>query len=99
MMNYLLLIGFTVLVTLEIFDRVSIRPLIKIIEDLRNFDNELLERLERALLDCAQARSARAESEEELRTLRNDLSKLKAEREQLQGELLEQIEKRTEEGE
>ncbi len=99
MMNYLLLIGFTVLVTLEIFDRVSIRPLIKIIEDLRNFDNELLERLERALLDCAQARSARAESEEELRTLRNDLSKLKAEREQLQGELLEQLEKRTEEGE
>ena len=99
MMNYLLLIGFTVLVTLEIFDRVSIRPLIKIIEDLRNFDNELLERLERTLLDCAQARSARAESEEELRTLRNDLSKLKAEREQLQGELLEQLEKRTEEGE
>lgn len=99
MMNYLLLIGFTVLVTLEIFNRVSVRPLVKIIEDLRDFDNDLLERLERALLDCAQARSARAESEEELRTLRNDLSKLKAEREQLQGELLEQLEKRTEEGE
>jgi hypothetical protein len=99
MMNYLLLIGFTVLVTLEIFDRVSIRPLIKIIEDLRNFDNELLERLERALTDCAHARSAHADSEEELRTLRNDLSKLKAEREQLQSELLEQLEKRTEEGE
>jgi hypothetical protein len=99
MMNYLLLIGFTVLVTLEIFDRVSIRPLIKIIEDLRNFDNELLERLERALVDCAHARSAHADSEEELRTLRNDLSKLKAEREQLQSELLEQLEKRTEEGE
>jgi len=98
-MNYLLLIGFTVLVTLEIFDRVSIRPLIKIIEDLRNFDNELLERLERALVDCAHARSAHADSEEELRTLRNDLSKLKAEREQLQSELLEQLEKRTEEGE
>ena len=98
-MNYLLLIGFTVLVTLEIFDRVSIRPLIKIIEDLRNFDNELLERLERALVDCANARSAHADSEEELRTLRNDLSKLKAEREQLQSELLEQLEKRTEEGE
>nr|DAS66229.1 MAG TPA: ATP synthase B/B' [Caudoviricetes sp.] len=99
MMNYLLLIGFTVLITLEIFNRVSVRPLVKIIEDLRDFDNDLLERLERALLDCAQARSARAESEEELRTLRNDLSKLKAEREQLQGELLEQLEKRTEEGE
>lgn len=98
-MNYLLLIGFTVLITLEIFNRVSVRPLVKIIEDLRDFDNDLLERLERALLDCAQARSARAESEEELRTLRNDLSKLKAEREQLQGELLEQLEKRTEEGE
>lgn len=99
MMNYLLLIGFTVLITLEVFNRVSVRPLVKIIEDLRDFDNDLLERLERALLDCAQARSARAESEEELRTLRNDLSKLKAEREQLQGELLEQLEKRTEEGE
>lgn len=99
MMNYLLLIGFTVLVTLEIFNRVSVRPLVKIIEDLRDFDNDLLERLERALLDCAQARSARAESEKELRTLRNDLSKLKAEREQLQSELLEQLEKRTEEGE
>lgn len=99
MMNYLLLIGFTVLITLEIFNRVSVRPLVKIIEDLRDFDNDLLERLERALLDCAQARSARDESEEELRTLRNDLSKLKAEREQLQGELLEQLEKRTEEGE
>lgn len=99
MMNYLLLIGFTVLVTLEIFNRVSVRPLVKIIEDLRDFDNDLLERLERALLDCAQERSARAESEEELRTLRNDLSKLKAEREQLQSELLEQLEKRTEEGE
>ena len=99
MMNYLLLIGFTVLITLGILDRVSIRPLVKIIEDLRDFDNDLLERLERALLDCAQARSARAESEEELRTLRNDLSKLKAEREQLQSELLEQLEKRTEEGE
>lgn len=99
MMNYLLLIGFTVLITLEIFNRVSVRPLVKIIEDLRDFDNYLLERLERALLDCAQARSARAESEEELRTLRNDLSKLKAEREQLQSELLEQLEKRTEEGE
>jgi len=99
MMNYLLLIGFTVLITLEIFNRVSVRPLVKIIEDLRDFDNDLLERLERALLDCAQARSARAEYEEELRTLRNDLSKLKAEREQLQSELLEQLEKRTEEGE
>ena len=99
MMNYLLLIGFTVLITLEIFDRVSIRPLIKIMEDLRNFDDELLERLERALIDCAHARSVQAESEEELRTLRNDLSKLKAEREQLQSELLEQLEKRTEEGE
>lgn len=99
MMNYLLLIGFTVLMTLEIFNRVSVRPLVKIIEDLRAFDNDLLERLERALLDCAQARSARAESEEELRTLRNDLSKLKAECEQLQSELLEQLEKRTEEGE
>ena len=99
MMNYLLLIGFTVLITLEIFNRVSVRPLVKIIEDLRDFDNDLLERLERALLDCSQARSARAESEEELRTLRNDLSKLKAEREQLQSELLEQLEKRTEEGE
>lgn len=99
MMNYLLLIGFTVLITLEIFNRVSVRPLVKIIEDLRDFDNDLLERLERALLDCAQARSARVESEEELRTLRNDLSKLKAEREQLQSELLEQLEKRTEEGE
>lgn len=99
MMNYLLLIGFTVLITLEIFNKVSVRPLVKIIEDLRDFDNDLLERLERALLDCAQARSARAESEEELRTLRNDLSKIKAEREQLQGELLEQLEKRTEEGE
>ena len=99
MMNYLLLIGFTVLITLEIFNKVSVRPLVKIIEDLRAFDNDLLERLERALLDCAQARSARAESEEELRTLRNDLSKLKAEREQLQSELLEQLEKRTEEGE
>lgn len=98
-MNYLLLIGFTVLITLEIFNRVSVRPLVKIIEDLRDFDNDLLERLERALLDCAQARSARVESEEELRTLRNDLSKLKAEREQLQSELLEQLEKRTEEGE
>nr|DAM76438.1 MAG TPA: hypothetical protein [Caudoviricetes sp.] len=99
MMNYLLLIGFTVLVTLEIFDRVSIRPLIKIIEDLRNFDNELLERLERALTDCAHERMAHADAEEELVTLRNDLSKLKAEREQLQSELLEQLEKRTEEGE
>lgn len=99
MMNYLLLIGFTVLITLEIFNKVSVRPLVKIIEDLRDFDNDLLERLERALLDCAQARSALAESEEELRTLRNDLSKLKAEREQLQSELLEQLEKRTEEGE
>lgn len=99
MMNYLLLIGFTVLITLEIFNRVSVRPLVKIIEDLRDFYNDLLERLERALLDCAQARSARDESEEELRTLRNDLSKLKAEREQLQSELLEQLEKRTEEGE
>ena len=63
MMNYLLLIGFTVLITLEIFNRVSVRPLVKIIEDLRDFDNDLLERLERALLDCAQARSARDESE------------------------------------
>ena len=60
MMNYLLLIGFTVLITLEIFNKVSVRPLVKIIEDLRDFDNDLLERLERALLDCAQARSARA---------------------------------------
>jgi len=67
MMNYLLLIGFTVLITLEIFNRVSVRPLVKIIEDLRDFDN--------------------------------DLPKLKAEREQLQSELLEQLEKRTEEGE
>lgn len=99
MMNYLLLIGFTVLVTLEIFDRVSIRPLIKIIEDLRNFDNELLERLERALIDYARERRAHTDAEEELVTLRNDLSKLKAEREQLQSELLEQLEKRTEEGE
>lgn len=99
MMNYLLLIGFTVLVTLEIFNRVSVRPLVKIIEDLRDFNNDLLERLERALIDCAHARSVHAESEEELRTLRNDLSKLKAEREQLQSELLEQLEKRTEEGE
>lgn len=99
MMNYLLLIGFTVLVTLEIFDRVSIRPLIKIMEDLRNFDNDLLERLERALIDYARERRAHTDAEEELVTLRNDLSKLKAEREQLQSELLEQLEKRTEEGE
>lgn len=98
-MNYLLLIGFTVLVTLEIFDRVSIRPLIKIMEDLRNFDNDLLERLERALIDYARERRAHTDAEEELVTLRNDLSKLKAEREQLQSELLEQLEKRTEEGE
>ena len=99
MMNYLLLIGFTVLVTLEIFDRVSIRPLIKIMEDLRNFDNDLLERLERALIDYTRERRAHTDAEEELVTLRNDLSKLKAEREQLQSELLEQLEKRTEEGE
>ena len=99
MMNYLLLIGFTVLITLEIFDRVSIRPLIKIMEDLRNFDDELLERLERALIDYARERRAHVNAEEELVTVRNDLSKVKAEREQLQSELLEQLEKRTEEGE
>ena len=99
MMNYLLLIGFTVLITLEIFDRVSIRPLLKIMGDLRAFDDDLLERLERALIDYARERRAHADAEEELVTLRNDLSKLKAEREQLQSELLEQLEKRTEEGE
>lgn len=99
MMNYLLLIGFTVLITLEIFDRVSIRPLVKILEDLRAFDDDLLERLERALIDYARERRAHADAEEELVTLRSDLSKLKAEREQLQSELLEQLEKRTEEGE
>ncbi len=99
MMNYLLLIGFTVLITLEIFDRVSIRPLVKILEDLRAFDDDLLERLERALIDYARERRAHTDAEEELVTLRSDLSKLKAEREQLQSELLEQLEKRTEEGE
>lgn len=98
-MNYLLLIGFTVLITLEIFDRVSIRPLVKILEDLRAFDDDLLERLERALIDYARERRAHTDAEEELVALRNDLSKLKAEREQLQSELLEQLEKRTEEGE
>ena len=99
MMNYLLLIGFTVLITLEIFDRVSVRPLVKIMEDLRAFDDDLLERLERALIDYARERRAHTDAEEELVTLRSDLSKLKAEREQLQSELLEQLEKRTEEGE
>ena len=99
MMNYLLLIGFTVLITLEIFNRVSVRPLVKIIEDLRDFDDDLLERLERALIDYARERRAHTDAEEELVTLRSDLSKLKAEREQLQSELLEQLEKRTEEGE
>lgn len=99
MMNYLLLIGFTVLITLEIFDRVSIRPLVKILEDLRAFDDDLLERLERALIDYARERRAHTDAEEELVTLRSDLSKLKAEREQLQSELLEQLEKRTEGGE
>lgn len=99
MMNYLLLIGFTVLITLEIFDRVSIRPLVKILEDLRAFDDDLLERLERALIDYARERRAHTDAEEELVTLRSDLSKLKAEREKLQSELLEQLEKRTEEGE
>lgn len=98
-MNYLLLIGFTVLITLEIFDRVSIRPLVKILEDLRAFDDDLLERLERALIDYARERRAHTDAEEELVTLRSDLSKLKAEREQLQSELLEQLEKRTEGGE
>lgn len=99
MMNYLLLIGFTVLVTLEIFEKVSIRPLLKVLKDLRDFDDDLMERLERALEDCARERMAHADAEDELRTLRDDLSKLKAEREQLQSELLEQLEKRTEEGE
>ena len=96
-MNYLLLIILTSIVTILVFERVSIRPLLNLNKDMLDFESYLIERMEQALIDRTHERDLRTNAEEELTRLRAENTELEAENKQLKSELAEQLEEQTKE--
>lgn len=94
-MNYLLLIILTSIVTILVFERVSIRPLLNLNKDMLDFESYLIERMEQALIDRTHERDLRTDAEAELSRLRAAYTQLKEENKQLQSELIEQLEVQT----
>lgn len=96
-MNYLLLIILTSIVTILVFERVSIRPLLNLNKDMLDFESYLIERMEQALIDRTHERDLRTDAEEELSRLSAAYTQLEAENKQLKSELAEQLEEQTKE--
>ena len=96
-MNYLLLIILTSIVTILVFERVSLRPLLNLNKDMLDFESYLIERMEQALIDRTHERDLRTDAEEELSRLSAAYTQLEAENKQLKSELAEQLEEQTKE--
>lgn len=96
-MNYLLLVILTSIVTILVFERVSIRPLLNLNKDMLDFESYLIERMEQALIDRTHERDLRTDAEEELSRLSAAYTQLEAENKQLKSELAEQLEEQTKE--
>ena len=96
-MNYLLLIILTSIVTILVFERVSIHPLLNLNKDMLDFESYLIERMEQALIDRTHERDLRTDAEEELSRLSAAYTQLEAENKQLKSELAEQLEEQTKE--